>query len=517
MSSTYLIDNETSEYSFLSEITSILSSSFNIKDTLSRIFELLNEHLGLTKGILTLLRPGSSSPTIEMVYGLTEEEMKHSALLKWKMITEEVISSQCPTIIPKLDDSTLLLGDHDTETLTDESFICLPLSLSGEKIGTLSIDCPFRDDETLYRNCRLLSIVTLMISQEIMLKRLLDSEKSVLRNENLKLRDELHEKYNIHNMIGKSSRMIEVYESIKQVANANATVLIRGDSGTGKELVSHSIHYNSTRSSHPFIKINCGAIPESLIESELFGYEKGAFTDAQSRKIGRIEAANKGTLFLDEIGELSPAIQVKLLRVLQEKEFTRVGGIKPISVDVRVVAATNRDLEKQVEEGQFRQDLYYRLNVFPIFLPALRERQSDVLLLSEHFLDRYTVENNKKISRISAKASDLLMRYAWPGNVRELENCMERAVIVCDEDTVESWHLPPTLRSLEESDEPLFENETSLATMTRNYERKLIIQALTETNGNQAKAARLLNTTQRIIGYKIKQLNIQFDQVDSVL
>jgi len=281
--------------------------------------------------------------------------------------------------------------------------------------------------------------------------------------------------------------------------------LIRGESGTGKELIAQSIHYNSQRDDKAFIRVNCAAIPENLIESEFFGYEKGAFTGAVSRKKGRFELAHEGTIFLDEIGDLSAMTQVKLLRVPQEQEFERIGGTESIKVNVRVIGATNSDLEKRIEEGRFREDLYYRLNVFSIYLPPLRERKSDILLLADHFMLKYGRQQGKAIKRISTPAIDMLMRYHWPGNVRELENCIERAVLVCQDNVIHSYHLPPTLQTAESSGTL---PQQSLEKAVMSYEKELIQDALKSSRGNKARAARLLDTTERILGYKINKYEI---------
>jgi Nif-specific regulatory protein len=375
-------------------------------------------------------------------------------------------------------------------------------------MGAISIDREYDKTIDLADDVRILMIIAGMIAQSVKLNRILEDEERLL-SENIKLKDELKEKYNIHNMIGNSSSMHLVYENIIQVATSNATVLVRGESGTGKELVAHAIHYNSPRAQKPFVKINCGAIPENLLESELFGYEKGAFTGATERKQGKFELADGGTMFLDEIGELPLALQVKLLRVLQEKEFERVGGIKTIKINVRIVAATNSKLEDAIREGTFREDLYYRLNVFPIYIPPLRDRKTDVLLLAEHFLSKYARENNKHIKRISTLAIDLLNSYHWPGNVRELQNCMERAVLVCNEDTIQSTHLPPTLQRVDTVE---VRGQLSFAHQVENFEKELIVDALKKTRGIKAKAAAYLSTTERIIGYKMKQYNIDYKQ-----
>lgn len=292
---------------------------------------------------------------------------------------------------------------------------------------------------------------------------------------------------------------------IHRVADSNATVLLRGESGTGKTLVAKALHHNSKRAKGPFLAVNCSALPETLLESELFGHEKGAFTGAHTTKKGRFEVAEGGTLFLDEIGELSHAVQAKLLHVVHEREFQRLGSNKSIKCDVRLVAAINRDLEKSVAEKTFREDLYYRFNVFPIYLPPIRERRTDILLLTDHFLKKYNQENDKQIQRISTPAIDLLLQYHWPGNVRELQNCIERAVLICDEDSIKSYHLPPTLQSSESVHSP---STKSFAASVENFERELIVEALKKTNGNQTKAAKDLDSSLRIINYKIHQYEI---------
>jgi Nif-specific regulatory protein len=301
--------------------------------------------------------------------------------------------------------------------------------------------------------------------------------------------------------------MQRVYEAVAQVARTNTTVLIRGESGTGKELIAQAIHYNSLRAKKPFIKVSCAALPETLIESELFGYEKGAFTGAQDRRKGRFELAQGGTLFLDEIGDIHLPTQVKLLRVLQEREFERLGGTEVVKVNVRLVAATNKDMEQAIADGTFREDLFYRLNVFVIFIPPLRERKPDVLLLADHFLQRFASEHGKDIRRISTPAIDMLTAYHWPGNVRELQNVIERAVLVCDGQVVHAHHLPPTLQTAEASGTVM---NVSLGEAMSAYERDLIQDALKSTRGNRAKAARLMRTTDRIFNYKVRKLGIDW-------
>jgi Nif-specific regulatory protein len=282
-------------------------------------------------------------------------------------------------------------------------------------------------------------------------------------------------------------------------------VPIRGESGTGKEMIAHAIHYNSPRAKKPFIKVSCAALPESLIESELFGYEKGAFTGAQGSKKGRFELAEGGTIFLDEIGDVSPSTQVKLLRVLQEREIERLGGTSSIRINVRLIAATHQPLEDRMEEGKFRADLFYRLAVFTIFAPPLRERKPDIMLLADHFLEKYSREHGKNIRRVSTPAIDMLTSYHWPGNVRELENTIERAVLVCDGGVIHGHHLPPTLQTAEASDTVA---RQSLGESVEAFERDLLQDALKTTRGSCARAARLLRTTERIFNYKVRKYNI---------
>ena len=284
-------------------------------------------------------------------------------------------------------------------------------------------------------------------------------------------------------------------------------MLLRGESGTGKELIASAIHYNSARAKKPFVKVSCGALPDTLIESELFGYEKGAFTGADQRKKGRFELAEGGTLFLDEIGDVQLSTQVKLLRVLQEREFERLGGHETLKADVRLIAATNKDLERAIEKGSFREDLFYRLNVFPIFIPPLRERKPDVLLLADHFLQRFSAEHGRDIRRLATPAIDMLTSYHWPGNARELQNVIERAVLVCDGHVIHAHHLSPTLQTAEASGTVM---SIALDDAVAAYEKDLLQDALKSARGNRAKAARLLRTTERIVNYKVRKLGIDW-------
>jgi Nif-specific regulatory protein len=311
-----------------------------------------------------------------------------------------------------------------------------------------------------------------------------------------------------HSMVGDSGPMRQVYRRIARVAPTDSTALITGESGTGKELVARAIHVNSPRAERPFVAINCAAITETLLESELFGHERGAFTGAVVQKKGKLEIAEGGTVFLDEIGELSLALQAKLLRVLQNREFERVGGTKAVRVDFRLIAATNRDLEAAIESGAFRRDLYYRLNVVTLTMPPLRERRDDIPLLASCFARRHSDKAKRQVEGVAPDALACLTAYDWPGNVRELENAIERAVVVCDGQVVHAHHLPPTLQTAASSGTVMM--SPSLKDAIDAYEKDLIQDALKTSRGNRAKAARLLNTTGRIMNYKVKQLGIDW-------
>jgi Nif-specific regulatory protein len=411
-------------------------------------------------------------------------------------------------VVPDIARDPRFLHRTKSRTPTDGrkiAFFCVPIKLENKTVGTLSVDRQAGKGDDFDASLRLLNIISTMVAQAIKLNKLVESERKLLQDENIRLRRELKTRFDVHNMVGTSNAMQEVYRLIEQVADSNATVVIRGESGTGKDLVAHAVHYNSLRADKPFVKVNCTAMPETLLESELFGHEKGAFTGAVERKLGRFERANGGTIFLDEIGDFPPNLQVKLLRVIQFREFERVGGIETIKANVRVIVATHKNLEQQIKEGGFREDLYYRINVFPIFLPPLRERKDDIMLLADHFLGRYSMENGKRITRISTPAIEALTRYHWPGNIRELENCIERAVLLCEDDVIRSEHLPPSLQMIRKDDTSV---KPSFTEIIANKERELIVDALKKCGGQQRRAAQELGLTERIIGYKIKKYGI---------
>jgi Nif-specific regulatory protein len=493
------------EVTLLYEISKALNVSLELKKSLYKVLEILSSSMDMERGTITILNPLRNEISIEVAHGLSRAAMARGRYKVGEGITGRVIQSGKALVVPKISEEPLFLNRTATRKAVHDqeiSFICVPIKKGKQVVGTLSVDRAFDEAYPLKQGKRLLFIIATMIAQHVINLETIQLEKKELREENRRLRQELSNKFRITNVIGNSNKMREVFQMISQVSKSNATVLIRGESGTGKELAANAIHYNSLRHKNPFVKVNCAALPSNLIESELFGHEKGAFTGAIRQKHGKFELANKGTIFLDEIGSIGTGVQVKLLRVLQEKEFERVGGYRTLKADVRIIAATNKNLEQALEEATFRGDLYYRLNVFPIYMPPLRERKTDILLLADFFLEKYAKENHKDIRRFSTPAIDMLMQYHWPGNVRELENCIERAVLLCEKGVIHGYHLPPTVQTAEESDTlPGKSLEDALA----NVEREMIIDALKTTRGNMAKASQLLQTTERKFAYKAKK------------
>ena len=491
-----------SELDLLAEISRLLDESGLLEEDVKPAIDLLGEFLGPCRVALSLYEPETERIVIYGTHGLSEEETAEGRYQIGEGITGQVYETGEPKLIPVVGEERAFLGRTLTrraEDLENFSFVCVPVKLETAVIGTLALLRHRAPRPSLENNLRLLTIIASLIGKAMDFRRL---QREVAEKE--RLQNALREKFRPGNIIGQSKKMMEVFEQIRQVSPSDATVLLLGESGVGKELVAHAIHYNSSRAKGPFIKVNCAALPESVIESELFGHEKGAFTGALYTRKGRFEQAHRGTLFLDEIGDFTPAIQVSLLRFLQEREIERVGGNQTIRLDVRVIAATNRDLEKRMEEGQFRQDLFYRLNVFPIRIPSLRERKDDIPLLVDHFI-RGDRNKGHDVRRISTAALNALMTYRWPGNVRELENFIERAVLVARNNVIRAGDLPPTLATAESSDT---RSAGTLEVAMANLEREMISDALLTAHGNMAAAARELGITERIMGLRVTKYRI---------
>ncbi len=503
------------ELTTLYEISKLVATNFDLNRVAAATLKLLSDFLGLNRGTLTLLDEASGELIIRAAYGMTLDEMEKGKYRIGEGVIGKVVQTGVPMIVPKIGAEPLFLdrtGSRKRLNQEEISFICVPIKLDGNVIGALSVDRLFSHQASFDREIRFLSIVAGTFAQAVRIQGMVEAEKAVLKEENDTLRSQLLGKYRFENIIGESDRMQEVFEAVEQVSRSNATVMLRGESGTGKELIARAIHFHSHRSEGPFIKLNCAALPETLLESELFGHEKGAFTGADRQKPGRFELASGGTLFLDEIGETPLSFQVKLLRILQEREFERVGGTETLSVDVRIIVATNRDLEQDVAEGVFREDLYYRLNVIPVFLPSLRERREDLPLLIEHFLHRFNTENNKEV-RIPTDLMKVLMEHPWPGNVRALENYIERLVVMARGNEARLEDLPLYVReglsfvSSRERKGDKKEDGRSLSAL-EEMEKNRLFATLKESGWIQARAARTLGITPRQIGYKIKKYGI---------
>ena len=498
-------DRHSRELDLLGEISRLLDYTLDLREVADPMLEALSAQLGLEYATLTLLNRKTGDILIEAAHGLSAQQAQRGRYRLGEGVTGKVVQDGQPIVISRTSESPLFLDKTRRGKRPDTSFICVPIKVEREVAGALSANRAYDPEADLRQDVRLLTIVASMIAQAAKLRRAVQEDQGRLTEENARLKAELKERFRPANIVGNSHEMQIVYDQIAQVSKSAASVLIEGETGTGKELVAHAIHYNSPRADRPFIKAHCAALPESVIESELFGHEKGAFTGAVAERKGRFELAHGGSLLLDEIGDVPMSIQIKLLRVLQEREFERVGGTKTIKVDVRVIAATNKDLPALVQQGKFREDLYYRLHVFPIYVPPLRKRKADVVLLADFFLQKYAQENGKDVRRLSSAVIDMLMSYHWPGNVRELENCIERAVLVAEGNVIHPYHLPPTLQTAEASGAPTSGN---LKALVGAYERDLIRDALKSTRGNVASAARALGTTPRILGYKIKGYQI---------
>ncbi len=489
-------------------LSQLLSSTLDQKAVLAATLNLLHDELNLTRGIILLVTPDKEGLVLEVAHDATPFEPGRLTYQRGEGIVGHVVETGQPIAIPKVSKEPMFLDriyNRKKKIGGEISFICVPILCENEVVGTLSVDRKFDAEALLEHDLQILKIIASMIAYDVKARRFSADQQSLFEEENTRLKMQLGERFRPENIIGNSNAMREVYQAIYQVASSDTTTLIRGESGTGKELVAHAIHVASPRAKGPFVKVNCAALNENLLESELFGHEKGSFTGAVSQRNGRIEQANGGTLFLDEIGDFSPMIQVKLLRVLQERTFERVGSNETRKVNVRLICATNRNLEESMSQGTFREDLYYRINVFPIMLPPLRDRRGDIMLLANHFVEIDAKRLGKEIKRISASAIDLLTGYRWPGNVRELENTIERAVLISQEGVIHGHHLPPTLQTSRATQTA---GTGTLAERVAVFEQDIIIDALKRSNGNSALAAQDLGTTPRILRYKIKQYEI---------
>jgi len=497
-------------FPLLYQMSRVLAESSDLSGTLILLQQIMEQEMNIVCGMICLYHQKSGRILIHESFGLTEDEAARGVYALGEGITGKVVETGKAIMLPRISEEPTFL--HRTRSLKygldqELSFVCVPIMRGKKVLGTISTERIYDSMKLLEQDVELLSTFAAMIAPATELYLMENFDKVHLEKENRRLNAALKQKFKPTNIIGSSKAMLEVYELIRKITNTKTTVLILGESGVGKELVAGAIHYNSTLANGPFVKFNCAALPENIIESELFGHEKGAFTGAVAQRTGRFEDADGGTVFLDEVGELSLAMQAKLLRVLQEKTFERVGGNRPIKVDIRILAATNRVLADMVEKGSFREDLFYRLNVFPITIPPLRDRGSDIITLADHFVAGFAKEAGKEVKRISTPALNMMMNYHWPGNVRELENVIERAVILSEDEVVHGYNLPPSLQtSVLSGTAPRGGLEAKLASV----EYEMLIEALKTYNGNMTEAARELGMTRRVLGLRMDKYQIDY-------
>jgi Nif-specific regulatory protein len=501
------IHDQANELRLLFEVSKALNgTSAELADHLDETLDLMARHTSMIRGAFYLINP-EGEIVMEAGYGLNQSERKRARYKPGEGVIGRVTATGQSMVVPNVSEEPLFLNRTGARDLKKEniSFICVPIILDGCTIGALSADRLFSDSVRMEEDMRLLTILATLIARAVAVRRDFAARHAAMLEENRRLQAILNQNFKLGQLVGHSNALRNILEEVAQVAATNVTVLIRGESGTGKEMIASLIHANSKRSGQPFIKVNCAALPEGLVESELFGHERGAFTGAIAGRKGRFEMAHGGTLFLDEVGDMSLSTQAKLLRVIQEKEFERLGGGETLKVDVRIVAATNRDLERMAEEGQFRMDLYYRLSVFPVSLPPLRKRVDDIMELAESFAQKFSPYPDRQI-RISSEASRLLMAYEWPGNIRELENIIERAVVLCGpEGTIEARHLPAWLQIQRDDKEP-----RTLDDAVAVLERRMINEALEVTGGHVTLAAGKLGLSERKMSLRMAKYKIDF-------
>src|SRR3954453_9887512 len=519
----------------LTEIGQTLSSTLELRDAFAKVMQIISDKLHMRRGTLVLLDESTGRLRTEAASGLDPEDIERNRFALGEGITGNVVATGRPRIIADVRSDPDFL--NRTKRLNLEpmdvqiSFVCVPVRISGRVAGALAGDRPFVSAAELRSDHAFLDIIGAFLAQAIQLNRQVMRQKEELLEENAQLRAQVRDRFRFENIIGDSPAMHDVFATVGQVANSRATVLLLGETGTGKEMIAKAIHYNSPRRDKPFVRVNCGAMTSTLLESELFGHVKGSFTGAIRDKEGRFEAADSGTIFLDEIGTMEPQLQVKLLRVLQEREFERVGDTATMKVDVRVIAATNVDLQEEVAKSNFREDLFYRLNVVSIYLPPLRNRREDIPKLIDYFLDKYNSLNDRRLRRISRDMLNVLLRYPWPGNVRELENAIERAVVLSNDEDFTEDLLPLSVRMFAAQRRNAQASE-SIETLTKRLaeqsvadyelregeiyqfvidqiERALIEKALGKCNNVKTKAADFLGINRNTLNKKVKDLNIE--------
>ncbi|MBP3301667.1 MAG: sigma 54-interacting transcriptional regulator [Opitutales bacterium] len=505
-----MIDLLKTELAVLQKISSAAVRAENGATLLEQVLDILSCEMSMLRGTFTL-RHGDTF-CIEVSHGLDEGERRRGIYRLGVGITGTVAETGTPCLVPDISkDNRFLNLTGARAEVRGISFLCVPVMHREDVIGTLSIDCEKEPLPRLQEKLRFLEIVGSLAAEAVAERLQAGKERDALKRENLQLREFIGEAEGLGQIVGNSALIRGVCDEIRQVAPLDVPALIRGASGTGKELAAAEIHARSSRAGKPFVKLNCAALPEHLLEAELFGYEKGSFSGATSRRSGRIADADGGTLFLDEIGELSPALQIKILQLIQEKTYRRLGASAESRADVRFIAATSRNLEEMLSQGKFLEEFFYRINVFPIILPELSKRRCDIIPLAEHFIRKFNLRYGKKIRRLSTPAINLLVSYIWPGNVRELEACIERAVLTARDECIRSYNLPPSLQNDSAGDTRLRSDDLTLPykTLVDEFERELLVESLKRHEGNMSAAARELRLSARLMHYKVHKLGIE--------
>ena len=498
------------ELGTLYQVSRVLSHSLNFKQTLDGVLNALHEGVALDRGMVSLIDAATGELQVSLVYGVSDTVTEEVSYLPGEGVVGTILKTGNSIVVDCIMDEPRFLSRMGIYN-PQGAFVGVPIRIGKKVVGVLAAQPAAGMAHRLDEYRHFLEMVANLIGQSVRLSQEVAQEKQEIAEERDGLRRTVRAQYGFDNIIGHTQAMRRIFEQVRLVAKWNTTVLIRGETGTGKELIANAIHYNSPRARGSFVKLNCAALPETLLESELFGHEKGAFTGAVAQRKGRFEQAEGGTVFLDEIGEISASFQAKLLRVLQEGELERVGGTKTIKVDVRVVAATHRDLEAEVERGRFREDLYYRLNVMPLTLPPLRERMEDIPDIARFLVDKVSQQQGRTLG-LTETALRVLMHHDWPGNVRELENCLERASVMTEGDTIDRDAI-----LLTGIDEKISASRGPVQNVDLDDphldERERVIAALEQAGWVQAKAARLLDMTPRQIAYRIQTLNIKVKQI----
>ena len=487
-----------------------LSERNDLESALDCLLDYMRRDMGMARAMVNLHHRESGHTIIHRSLGLSEEEQERGIYFPGEGITGQVVERGEPIVVPRIGDEPAFLNRTGSLSRPEDrncTFLCVPILRGRKVLGTISAVRAYDNQDLPAKHMDALTVIASLLAQAVELYLVENVDCIAWERRHAELLGQLGERTRPASFVGSSKVMLDLFALLDKVAPTKTTVLLLGESGVGKEMLARAIHAGGPHPDGPMVKFNCAALPESILESELFGHEKGSFTGATQLRLGRFEEADGGTIFLDEVGELSLGVQAKLLRVLQERAFERVGGNKTVSVSIRIVAATNKDLAAMAARGEFRRDLYFRLNVFPLLVPPLRERGSDIVTLAEHFTARFARENGKQINRITTPALNMLMSYHWPGNVRELENVIHRAVILTEDDAIHGYNLPLSLQTPVLS---AYGRQEGLVAKLEAMEYEMLVEALRLHHGNSTEAARELGLTRRTMGLRMKKYRLDY-------